>query len=264
MILSLKNLSGYSVHGKEGEVGKADQFYFDDEKWTIRYFIVDTGPWFSRSKLLVSPLAIQNIDSSNRTIVTNLTRNQLLKSPDIDTDMPISQQTEMQYLDYYKWPYYWTGAGVWGTGATLEGGFSLPPSFENSEVELGTMPKNEDKSDSHLRSTKEVFGYHVDATDAEFGRLDDFIVDESNWTVRYLVVHLRKWLPSKTVLISREWAESFSLRQKKIRVSVSRDQIQGSPEFNPDALLNREYEAQLHEHYGREKYWERKRPKSAA
>ncbi len=261
---SLKNLSGYSIIVAEGELGKVEQFYFDDEKWAVRYIVVNLGSWPTREKVLVSPIVVQEIDTANRKIVTKLTRDQLIQSPDIEMDLPISRQMEMQYLDYYKWPYYWTGAGIWGTDATLQGGFSIPPSFEHPEFDMGTMPTNVDKSDSHLRSTKEVFGYRVDAIDAEFGKLRDFIVDLSNWSVRYLVIDLRKWLPSKTVLISREWVESFSFRQRKIRVSSSQKEIQGSPGYNPDVPLSREYEDLLHEHYGRAKYWEKQRSTRAA
>ena len=251
MLLSLKDLSGYLIDVKEGEIGKIDQFYFDDENWTVRYVVVETGPWFGRTKVLVSPHCVEKIDFLNHRVIIQLTRDQLLKSPDIDTEKPISRQMEMRYLDHYRWPYYWTGSGTWGTAAILD---------DN----LGKMPENEDENHYHLRATKEVLGYHVESTDAEFGRVDDFIIDESCWGIRYLEIHLRKLFAAKTVLISREWVESVSWKQRTVRVSVSQDEIKTSPEYKTGAPLARDYEELLHRHYSRERYWERKKPKSAA
>jgi hypothetical protein len=57
------------------------------------------------------------------------------------------------------------------------------------------MPKSEEKSDTHLRSTKEVFRYRAEAIDAEFGKVEDFMIDSSTWLIRYLVIDLKKWLP---------------------------------------------------------------------
>ena len=31
----------------DGEIGKVKEFYFDDQSWTIRYLIVETGSWLN-------------------------------------------------------------------------------------------------------------------------------------------------------------------------------------------------------------------------
>ncbi|MBE9080437.1 PRC-barrel domain-containing protein [Romeria aff. gracilis LEGE 07310] len=42
---SAETLRGYKIHASDGEIGKVDQFLFDDESWTIRYLVVNTGNW---------------------------------------------------------------------------------------------------------------------------------------------------------------------------------------------------------------------------
>jgi len=37
-----------------------------------------------------------------------------------------------------------------------------------------------------LRDVNHVKGFRIHATDGEFGRLDDFVVDDDSWTIRYL------------------------------------------------------------------------------
>jgi len=63
------------------------------------------------------------------------------------------------------------------------------------------------RDDPHLRSTRQVTGYHIHATDGELGHVEDFIVDDENWAVRFLVVDTRNWLPGKKVLLSPQWIE---------------------------------------------------------
>ena len=46
---------------------------------------------------------------------------------------------------------------------------------------------------SHLRSTKEVTGYGISATDGHLVHIDDEIVDEETWRIRYLAVDTRDW-----------------------------------------------------------------------
>ena len=42
MLRSLKDLTGYKVGATDGDFGSVQDFYFDDQRWAIRYLIVDT------------------------------------------------------------------------------------------------------------------------------------------------------------------------------------------------------------------------------
>lgn len=48
-------LRGCTLAASDGEIGKVREFYFDDEHWMMRYFIVDTGSWLLEREVLIPP-----------------------------------------------------------------------------------------------------------------------------------------------------------------------------------------------------------------
>lgn len=110
-------------------------------------------------------------------------------------------------------------------------------------------------ADPHLRSAREVIGYHIQAKNGDIGHVEDFIVDDEAWAIRYMVVDTQNWLPGKKVLVAPVWIESIHWAEAKVRVTLTRAKIKKSPEFDPAAPVNREYEDRLYDFYGRPKYW---------
>ena len=134
---------------------------------------------------------------------------------------------------------------MWGP-ASYPGGVITAPKVD---------PIPSDSTDSHLRSTKAVAGYHIEATDGELGHLDGFIVDDQAWAIRYIEVATRNWWPGKKVLVSPAWIQQVSWDDSKVYVDLSREAIQSAPEFVDFTPITREYENRLHAHYGRPPYW---------
>jgi hypothetical protein len=226
-----------------------DNFYFDDEAWTIRYLVADTGNWLRGRKVLISPIAFGNADSHGNRLNVKLTKKQVEESPSIDTDKPVSRQHEVDYHDYYGYPYYWRGPYLWGP--------TYDPQLlvaDQRRIEERRAAR-EEASDLHLRSTAKVTGYHIEATDGDIGHVEDFIIDDETWEIRYMVVDTRNWWPGKKVLVSPRWINRVSWDDSKVYVNISRRAIKNAPEYHPDALT-REYEEKLHEHYDRPKYWD--------
>jgi hypothetical protein len=62
----------------------------------------------------------------------------------------------------------------------------------------------------HLRSTSPMLGYHVRATDGDFGILDGFVMDEASWHLGYLDVKSGGWLKNRSVLVPTGWVQSIS------------------------------------------------------
>ena len=108
MLNQAKTLNGYKLKSLDGEIGKIEEFYFDDQYWTIRYLVVETGNWLT-NKVLISPYALATVNQKERNIAINLTKKQIEGSPSLDSDKPVSRQFEETYYDYYAWPYYWDG-----------------------------------------------------------------------------------------------------------------------------------------------------------
>lgn len=117
MLRSIDDLQGFAITATDGAIGEVNEFYLDDESWAIRYLVVSTGTWLASRYVLISPLAIKQVDRTTNQIYVNLTMKQVERSPDIDTRKPVSRQHETAYFDYYGYPYYWGGPYLWGAAA---------------------------------------------------------------------------------------------------------------------------------------------------
>jgi len=110
MLRKAKELKGAKLQARDGAIGKIKDLYFDDEAWTVRYLVADTGSWLTGRKVLLSPFAVQKIRSADEHVLeVNLSRRQIEESPSIDEAMPVSRQFEIEYYQYYNWPIYWAG-----------------------------------------------------------------------------------------------------------------------------------------------------------
>jgi hypothetical protein len=259
MLRNAKDLFGLTIRATNGEIGTVKEFYFDDETWAIRYLVVDTGGWLGGRLVLISPMSVVGEpDWQSKQLHVSLTQKQVEHSPDVNTHLPVSRQHEMEHLAYFGFPLYWGGSDLWGS-ELYPAALALPV---NALPTFGDSPAIDDKTgrrtaDSYLRSSQEVTGYHIDASDGEMGHLDGFIVDDETWAIRYIEVATRNWWPGKKVLVSPAWIESMSWSDAKVSVKLSREVIQNGPEYIESDPITREYEDRLHAHYGLPPYWTR-------
>jgi len=247
MLSTAKSLKGYRLDSLDGEIGKVKEFYFDDRYWAIRYLVASTGYWLPGRQVLISPHALVVIERNiyNLTIKIDLTKKQIENSPSLNSDQPVSRQFEDSYSGYYGYPAYWSGAFMWG---------AYPYPMRDRE-QWKTPPQKEKEWDAHLRSTHAVTGYHIQALDGEIGHVEDFIIDDETWAIRYLLVGTKNWWPGKKVLVSPQWIERVSWDERKVFVNLGRETIKESPEFTEESLLTRDYEIGLFGHYNRKGYW---------
>jgi uncharacterized protein YrrD len=246
MLDKAKELKNYTLRSLDGEIGKVKDFYFDDAFWTIRYLIADTGNWLTGRQVLISPHALSAVNRDDRNVAVRLTKEQIENSPPLYTDRPVSQQYETDYYGYYGWPVYWGGPFSWGP---------YPYIVPDIEKLRQDAPGGGKDGDRHLRSVHEVTGYHVKAVDGSIGHVEDFIIDDKTWAIRYLIIDTRNWLPGKRVLISPPWIQSVSWGDKSVFVNVPLGTIQRAPEYLGESSLTSEYESELHRHYNRQGYW---------
>ena len=80
-----------------------------------------------------------------------------------------------------------------------------------------------------LHKTTKLCGLHVLAADGEIGHVDDVLVDEHTWAVRYLVVDTSNWIGGKSVLIAPSTLTSVDAVNRKIQVALTREAIENSP-----------------------------------
>jgi hypothetical protein len=248
MLTRASELMRHSILATDGEIGSVEDLYFDDAHWTVRYLVVDTGDWLPGRQVLISPHAVSGHPTDGR-IPVALTKERIEASPSIDTDKPVSRQYEAELARYYQYPPYWLGPHRWG--ATVLPGDPLA-AVPGTTVELVT---DEVGGDPHLHSARDVLGYYIEARDGDIGHVEDFLIDEEDRAIRYMVAATRNWWPGKKVLISPEWIVEVSWPASRVRVDLTRDRIREAPEFDPSRPVDREYENRLFGHYGRRQYW---------
>jgi hypothetical protein len=244
MLRNLQKLTGYHLGAKDGTLGKVREFYFDDQHWTIRYLVAGVDGWLAGKQVLISPFAIEQVDDLSKTVHLRLTREQIEKSPPIETDQPISRQFEAKYYQYYGWPMYWYGPSLWGPGPY--------PVYDGFIPDVTSTEKPEHHGDPHLRSTDEVLKYHIHASDGDIGHVEDYIIDDETWEIRYLEVDTRNWIPGKKVLLATSWIQNVSWESAKVFVDVTRHAIKDAPEYHPGETVSPEYQNQLVDYYNRE------------
>jgi uncharacterized protein YrrD len=246
----MNEILDYRIGALDGELGKAKDFLFDDREWEVRYLVVDTGDWLPGRKVLISPQSVGEPIWAARLVPVSLTRGQVEKSPGIGEDLPVSRQHEMELAQYYMWVPDWRPLAE-----------AIGPQEPASVLKAAREPALplESEVDPHLRSTKEVLGYHVTAEDDEIGHVEDLIADTEAWAVRYIVVDTRNWLPGRKVLVCLDWVKDVNWYESHVSVALSAQAIKDSPRFDAHAAVNRKYEARLYDYYGRPRpaHWER-------
>jgi uncharacterized protein YrrD len=251
----MKDLNGFTIGATDGDIGTVKECFFDDQSFTVRYVVVDTGSWLAERKVLLSPMAFRAMDWEHKRITAALSRAQVEKSPDVDTHMPVSRQHETEYYGYYGYTPYWEGTYLWG--ASPYPAFEYGPQVSAADLERERRWAWEAKArnNPHLRSSRAVTGYHIHATDGDIGHVSDFVIDDRSWAIRYMIVDTTNWWPGKKVLVAPTWIENVDWDQSKVHVNVTRSQIEHSPEYDHAQPIARPYEAQLHGYYGRLAYW---------
>jgi hypothetical protein len=246
MIHSVEAILNANLQATDGKVGRCADFLFDDKFWTLRYMVADTHKWLPGRQVLISPSALQDWDWRADIIPVNLSRDGIRQSPPLSSHMPVSRQYETQLVEYYNWYPYWEGPHAWGPAMTP---------FTTAAVRTEPIQAIEAGGQSHLRSVKEVTGYHIQALDDTIGHVEDFLLEGRTWAIRYLVVDTRNWLPGRKVLIPPAWASTIDWKRSLLNVRVDRGAVENSPVYDKERPLTREDEMALFAHYDAKPYW---------
>ncbi|MHB1215954.1 MAG: PRC-barrel domain-containing protein [Thiobacillus sp.] len=238
----LDDLRGYALFARDGEIGRIDRVYFDDRQWAVRYFVVHTGGWLFGRDVLIAPRSVVAVDEDSKRIELDLSREQVEKAPPIGRERPVSQHYEDEYHRHFGWQPYWENSAF---------GMPIPPIAPPVEPPMPSPERIQTPENPHLRDSGEVAGYRLEACDGELGHVHDLVLDDQDWTVRYVVVDTRTWWPGKKVLISPAWISQVNWADRAIVVDLARDRIRTAPAYDPDRIIGQDDEVRLYAHYGK-------------
>ena len=235
-------LIGRTVAATDGEVGRIADLFFDDERWAVRFLVVDTGGWLASRQVLLSPASVVAEAPAVGPLPVALVREQVERSPDVDTQKPVSRQYEIAHALHYGYDTYWNGPALWGASMLPTLRHGMVPGVVPGLVRppLGSAPSNGDAPGevealarqaeeaarhSHLRSAREVIGYRVEARDGRVGTLDDLVIDPRSWAVLHLVVDAKPWWPGGHVRVAPALAADIDWSGRVLRLQCSRDEV---------------------------------------
>ena len=250
MLWNASAIKGYAIAASDGQLGTVSDFLFDDASWLIRWLVVDTGNWLCGRKVLLPPMVLGHPHPTEHEFPVQLTRQQVKDSPDINADQPVSRQMETHVYDYYGRDPYW-GTDLYMGGLGYLGGpmmGSYPIESRRRQQDIADMQRSD--GDPHLRSIEAVTGYHIHASDGEIGHVEDFLVDDTDWSIHYLVVDTKNWWPGKKVLISPRSAQSVNWTDRLVNLNVDRQRVKDSPTCDASTTVDQVYETHFHSYYG--------------
>lgn len=248
-----------NIQATDGELGGIRDILFDDQYWTIRYLVVDTRKWLPGKKVLLSPISFDYVDQEKGTVNLLASKETVKNAPNKMEDQPISKQVEVDLADYYGWPTYWNSYSLLGPWGGYLGPMQLMDAQNQGLIQEDV--RSNKKEDNHLRSANEVkgefFGYQVNTIDEKIGHVTDFVLDETNWKITYLVVETSNLLPgsSNSYLLATDWIQDIQWQKQEVTVNLTKEQVEKGIGFDRNTPITREYEEKLYTIFDKPKYW---------
>ncbi len=225
MLQSVNELDTYTLLAADGEIGELKGFYFNEGTWDTPYLIADTGIWLPGRTIVIATEALGIFDPKAKRIQVNLTKDKIKNSPEVDDDKPLTHELEKKITLYYSWK---------------DSGALVPQQATPTQL---------------FRSTSALINQYIHAQDGDLGHVEDLLVDDEIWKIRYLVVDTRNWWPGKKVIIAPDFVRQVTWEADKVFIDLKRETVKSSPEYQPEALPDRKYEERLYGFYGKQGYW---------
>lgn len=241
MLRSLKSILGYSQEATDGPIGAVDDFYFDDQEWTVRYLVARTGSWLLGRQVLIAPSALDQPDWMYKKLPINHTIEEIKNSPEADLDMPVSRQHEADLHRHFGWIPYW---GPYGTTTS-------PGVLEKAQADLESEPSEVERGDSHLRSLKEVLHYDITCGGERNGAASDFIFEDHGWLLHYLIAKIGPALSRRQVMIPVHSIARIDWDSSTFVLDMTEDELESQPDYDPNAPINAEFILKYFDYRGR-------------
>lgn len=245
MLRSMKEIKGYTLLAKDGEIGSCKDFLFDNHSFQLRYMVADTGSWLPGRKVVLLPEQLGEPDWHTRRLPVEMTKAEIEAGPSLSEHEPVSRRYEQRFFSFYRIaPSATYGGLAWGAHMDP---VAVPTSMMEKEGNDEPIPQE----DQHLHSFHEALGYRIMTQDDKVGYIDDMIMEDGKWMVRFLVLDTRKWLRGDRVLLPVHQIKAFDFEDHEVKVGFSSNEISDFPPYNPHAPINRVLETRLYDFFGR-------------
>jgi hypothetical protein len=231
---NVNSLVGFSMEAINGEIGKVEDFYFNDQDWTIRYLMAKTVIWPDSRKVLISPKTLISSHRNGGTSTANFTKMQIANGEEDGSEKPVSWQQQAELYLYYPWH------SLWGTSFYSERIGKIDKTYSGEDITVQDPTNKNGKridENQHWWSTLAVNGYRIHGLDGEIGSITDFIIDDQSWQLTYLVVDTNHRSDRKRVMIPVSYIRELQWVNSRMDVNLSVISLKDSKVFEESEFI---------------------------
>jgi uncharacterized protein YrrD len=245
MLYSANSLKNYHLTTSDGDLGHIADIYFDSKKWTVRFFLVNTGAWLLGKEILIPARALSPINTVTAAIRVNLTLDRIKQALDRENTLPVSRRDDITLHEHYGVD---PSIALFSASyADLGGESALEPEHVASNQTNCSIVA--ERGDFHLRSVRDVTGYDIQGSDHEIGPVADFLIDDADWSIRYFLVNTAIWF-DKEVVVPTASIRGVSWDKRIVYLTVPRERVKNAPKYNADSPRDKSFEEGLAKYYG--------------
>jgi sporulation protein YlmC with PRC-barrel domain len=180
MLRGLSDLRRLTIAATDGNLGSVVDLCFDDRSWTVRYLVVDAGSWFPDRWVLISPISVRSWAPDPSILSGALTKRQVKISAEAHIPNGRPERPPQPYA-------------------------------------LGHAIRDRARAggEAHLQVATAAIGYTMQTEDGTIGHVQDILVDDRAWAIRYLLVDTTNRWAGKRVLVAPEWLTHVSWDESK-------------------------------------------------
>jgi hypothetical protein len=180
MLRGVSDLRRFTIAATDGNLGSVVDLCFDDQSWTVRYLVVDAGTWFPDRWVFISPISVRSWAPNPNILLGALTKTQVK----ISAEAPIPNGRPVR-----------------------------PP--QPYELEQAIRDRARSAGEAHLQVATVAMGYTIQTEDGTIGHVQDILVDDKAWAIRYLLVDTTNRWAGKRALVAPEWLTHVSWDESK-------------------------------------------------
>jgi sporulation protein YlmC with PRC-barrel domain len=213
-LILANSLHGFSLHAKDGPIGKIDDFYFSDQEWKIRHVGIAIDHLFDMRKVLVSPSILGSAEWRKKHIAVDATREQISGSPDAGMALPAALQIDPRANTIARQGMHWPEA-YWSAPARV----------------LSAKDLDDERVDAHLRSARILQGAEIDNEDGTLlGHIADLLIDTHSWEIPFLMI---KALDGRIFITNPEIVKNIDTSRRSAVADIVHNKNDDWLEYNP-------------------------------
>jgi hypothetical protein len=250
MLWNWKHLYHFKVDTSDNYTGKLFDIVFDQSNWAVRYLYLNFGDLFKHTDYLISPVTVNTILLN--TIVLKEPFNKIAKSDFIEQKLPVSRENEKKIHDYYFIKYYWDYPPLSDSfGKLFDSDQKQHQSFWPFKFHKSNIPNRDFVGDEkeHLALCTVLTGSTIQCIDGIGGRLDDLIISDNNWVIRYVICILDNSIFPSKKCIPVSIITGIDINDRSIYLSCSSDKLKSSIEYSSNNSIDSDFENRINGYF---------------